>query len=242
MAVLSLVEMIGLKILVAHHKPYPMPADPAYCPFDVRTAELDHRHWCELTALYCAWKTGADEVLGLVHYRRHFKGRDGIASTAEITAALDGVDVILPCKRRYWIETNYSHYVHAHPAEGLDRTRAIIAVRCPEYLDSFDAVMKRRGGHRFNMLVMRRDVLNRYCTWLFGILFELERQLDISSYSPYDARVFGFVAERLLDVWIGANRVPYRELRVLNLEPQHWVRKIIAFLRRKFLAKGTIAA
>ena len=58
--------------------------------------------------------------------------------------------------------------------------------------------------------------------------------MDITDYDPYNARVFGFVAERLLDVWLETCKIPYRELPVLHLESQHWVKKGTAFLKRKF--------
>ena len=93
--------------------------------------------------------------------------------------------------------------------------------------------MKRTVSHRFNMFVMSQEKLCAYCNWLFGILFELEARLDISGYSPYDARVFGFVAERLLDVWIETNGYKYRELPVVNMESQHWLRKGSSFVLRK---------
>ena len=86
------------------------------------------------------------------------------------------------------------------------------------------------------MLVMKRPLFDDYCTWLFDILFELEKRLDISSYSAYDARVFGFVAERLLDVYVDTKKVKYAELPVLHTESQHWPTKIMRFLKRKFTA------
>ena len=243
--------MSGLKIIVAAHKPYRMPEDPAYLPVQVGAAgksslgewqrddegeniSARNANWCELTGLYWAWKNLKADAVGLVHYRRHFKGAHGIATGEELAKALEGVDAILPKKRNYFIETNYSQYAHAHHAIDLDRTRAILAERHPECVAAFDRVMGRTGGHRFNMLVMKRAALDAYCTWLFDILFELERRLDISSYSANDARVFGFVAERLLDVWLEANGRSYAELPVRNLESQHWPRKIVKFLLRKF--------
>lgn len=235
-----------IRILVAYHKPYRMPTDNVYLPFDVRTATLDHRHWCELSAIYDAWagKVAADaETIGLVHYRRHFRGRGSAEATQdEFAAKLGGADVILPKKRNYWIETNYSQYVHAHPSEGLDKTREIVAERHSDYLVDFDRVMKKTCGHRFNMFVMRRKRLDEYCAWLFGILFELEKRIDVSGYSSYDARVFGFVSERLLDVWVDheirTSGLRVAEMRVLNLESQHWPRKIFSFLLRKFAGRG----
>ena len=98
--------------------------------------------------------------------------------------------------------------------------------------------MKLTSGHRFNMMIMKKPVLDRYCEWLFGVLFELERRLDISAYSQNDARVFGFIAERLLDVWLaGAGVKSVVEMPVLHLESQHWPMKAIRFLLRKFGVK-----
>ena len=142
--------------------------------------------------------------------------------------------MILPKKRNYYIETGYSQYVHAHHEEDLLATRDILAERYPAYVAAFDRTLARTKGHRFNMFIMRRELLDRYCSWLFDVLFELEGRLDFSAYSDYDKRVFGFVSERLLDVWIETNGIAYRELPVLHMESQHWLKKGSAFLRRKF--------
>lgn len=243
-----------LAMVVATHKAYAMPADAVYLPMFVGAALSDgskipdgfrrddegenisakNKGWCELTALYWAWKNTKADAVGLVHYRRHFKGRGGIASGAELCAALASADAILPKKRNYFIETTYSQYVHAHHAVDLDETRRILEERHPDCVAAFDAVMKSTSGHRFNMMVMKRPLFDDYCTWLFGVLSELERRLDVSSYSDYDRRVFGFVAERLLDVFVLARNVKFVEMPVLHMESQHWPRKIVAFLRRKF--------
>ena len=239
---------MDIKLVIAAHKPFIAPADKIYLPLQVGAAKMesmgfagDHtgeniseknETFCELTGLYWAWKNlNEADAIGLCHYRRYFK-----ASPGQIGALLKATDCILPKKRNYFIETTYSQYAHAHHAIDLDTTRAIVAERHPECLAAFDDTMRSRKGHRFNMLIMTRPLLDRYCEWLFDILFELERRLDVSSYSPYDRRVFGFVGERLLDVWIRANGIPYAELPVLHTESQHWPRKIFNFLRRKFLS------
>ena len=82
------------------------------------------------------------------------------------------------------------------------------------------------------MFVMRRDVFDSYCTWLFSVLFELEKRLDISSFDPYNKRVFGFVGERLLDVWLENNVIMYREQNVSFMEYQNWLKKGGLFLKR----------
>ena len=249
-----------MKIVVATHKPYLMPPDGVYLPLQVGAAgkpglgfrrddegeniSAKNANWCELTGLYWAWKGGWGEraeeggVVGLVHYRRHFRGRDGVLSKGEIEGLLGEADAILPRKRNYFIETTYSQYAHAHHAADLDVTRTILQERCPEYVPFWDASMKLTSGHRFNMFIMRRTLADRYCEWLFDILFELERRLDVADYSPYDARVFGFVAERLLDPWLAKNGIKYVEVPVLYLENQHWGVKIMNFLLRKLKLGG----
>lgn len=114
-------------------------------------------------------------------------------------------------------------------------TREILRQNYPEYLTAYDNVMSRTKGHRFNMFLMRRSLLDEYCSWLFNVLFALEERLDVSDYSDYDKRVFGFVAERLLDVWVEKNSVHYAELPVRNMENQPWGKKITRFLYRKFV-------
>ncbi len=246
-----------IRIVVATHKEYPMPDDPMYIPVQVGSAlnpplpyigddtgdNISERnpYFCELTGLYWAWKNLDDSYIGLCHYRRYFgekrplltPARQHILRYEKAAACLESAPVLLPCKRDYVIETNYSQYVHAHHAENLDKTRGILQERYGAYIPFYDAYMKKTTGHRFNMFVMRRDLLDEYCNWLFDILFELERRLDIRGYTPYDQRVFGFVAERLLDVWIEENRCPYTELPVINMENQHWLKKGTAFVMRK---------
>ena len=245
----------SIKIIIACHRECPVPDAPCYLPVEAGAAlhakaipgftpddtgdniSEKNENYCELTALYWAWKNLDADTIGLVHYRRFFsKNRltKRIAAEADFRKALEKAPVILPVKRRYWIETIYSQYIHAHHEQDLAVTRAVIAERCPEYLAAYDRKMRRRSGHAFNMLVMRRDLFEAYCSWLFPVLFEAEKRLNISFYDAYNRRVFGFIAERLLDVWIETTHAAYTEMPLMNTENQHWVRKGTTFLLRKF--------
>jgi len=253
---------MNIKLLVAAHKEYPMPEDSMYLPIHVgkelsslylpwqgdNTGEhisVKNPNYCELTALYWAWKNLDADVIGLAHYRRHFTMHKPsrfcknkfpyLLKSTDVECILKSTSVILPKPRNYIIETNYSHFVHAHPAESLELTKKIIETKHPEYLPFFEQVMNRTTAHRFNMLIMKKDIFDNYCSWLFDILFSLEQQLDISSYNAYNQRIFGFISERLLDVYLEANRISYKELPVLFMEQEHWLKKGAAFLKRKFI-------
>lgn len=248
-----------IKIIVAAHKPYWMPTDPVYLPVQVGAAGKEsigyqrddegenisgkNPSYCELTGLYWAWKNLDADYIGLAHYRRQFSNgkrwgdkKARVIDGKRLERLLASCDILLPTPRNYWIETNYSQYVHAHHAADLDTTRQILQERYPAYINAWDASMKKTSGHRFNMFVMKKELFDQYCTWLFDVLFELEKRLDISAYSDYDSRVFGFVSERLLDVWLGTNRLTWRNVPYVFMENQNWFVKGMRFLRRKLKA------
>lgn len=249
--------MSDIKIVVATHKKYWMPKDEIYVSVHVgaegKNLELGYikdntgenisyknKNYCELTGVYWAWKNLDADYIGLAHYRRHFsiKGSKGsktdrILNSKQAQKLLCRSDIVLPKPRNYYIETNYSQYAHAHHAIDLDLTRQIIQEKYPEYISEFDASMKKTIGHRFNMFIMSKAKFDEYCTWLFDILFELENRLDISSYNANDSRVFGFVSERLLDVWLGTNRYKYIDIPYIFMEKQNWFSKGFNFVKRK---------
>lgn len=253
-----------VKIIVATHKKYRMPNEKIYIPVHVGKKNKEdigyigddtgdnisekNPYYCELTGLYWAWKNIKADYIGLVHYRRgltykrkiNLKKRDKfecVLKDEEIQEIISDVDVILPQKRRYFIETIYSHYVHTLHGETLDETRRIIEDKYLDYLESFDKVMNRTSAHMFNIFIMKKSLLNQYCTWLFSILEELEKRIDPSQYDTFHARYLGRISEILLDVWINKNDIKYQEVPVLNLERTKWAKKIYAFISAKITNK-----
>lgn len=245
----------NIKIMVVTHKEAPMPKDKLlYIPtlvggnkdnIDFPESYRDdsgvnisekNTNYCELTALYWAWKNLDADYIGLVHYRRLFvepRNKKEIASIETISNLLNEHDVILPKKRNYYIETTESHYKHNHNIDDLMETKKILEEFYPKYVSSFDRVMKETKSHRFNMMVMKKEKFDEYTEWLFAILVELEKRVDISNYDAYQSRIFGFISERLLDVWIYANDIKYSELPVKFMEKQNWPKKIAKFLKAK---------
>ncbi len=243
-----------VKVAIACHKKCETPADELYIPVHAGRAlgedigfvgdntgdniSEKNRQFCELTVLYWASKNLDADYIGLAHYRRHFSAGKKQPLTAEEAAKLiEKAPVVLPKKRRYYIETLYKHYDHTMYVETLDGAGEIIAKRYPEYLPQFNLLKKRTSAHMFNMMIMRRDLMQQYCEWLFDILFELEQKVPPTKYSAFHARYPGRVSELLLDVWLNTNKIQYTEVGYLDAQGINWFKKGAAFLKAKFFAK-----
>ena len=248
------------KILIALHKTYEVPKEELYLPLhvgaegkeDIGIEEKDNvgenisaknPFYSELTGVYWAWKNLDADYVGLVHYRRYFTGKHkflvngktkGILSSEEVNKLLDKHDVIVPKKRKYYIETLYSHYAHSMYVEPLDITGEIIKEKYPNYYAEFEALKKRRSAHMFNMFVMKRDIFEEYSKWLFDILFELEKRVDSSKYDKFHSRFYGRVSELLLDVFLRTNKISCKEVGLKNIEKQNFFKRVKSFLRAKF--------
>lgn len=252
-----------IKLLIAAHKEFVSPNDEVYLPVHVGAegrVELGYQrddegenisslnpYFCELTGVYWAWKNLDAEYIGLDHYRRYFgqsirykEGmdiNDYVLSQKEIEGYLKEADIIVPKKRNYYIETLYNHYANTLDGSHLDKARVVIGKTRPEYLDSFDKVMKQRGGHMFNMFIMKKEYLDEYCSWLFPILFELKNQIDVKDLTPFEARLFGRVSELLFNVWLDKTGYKVKEVSYFDAFEVNWIKKGTVFLQAKFFKK-----
>lgn len=253
-----------IKIIVATHKKYSMPHDALYLPVEVGAAMHEKKtgyqpdnvgkniskknpSFCELTGLYWAWKNLKNDYIGLVHYRRYFASKPflgknekerlkSVLSLKEASKILEETDIILPKKRNYIIENLYDHYRHTMYVEPLDMTGEIIKDKYPAYYYEFKELNVRRSAHMFNMMIMKKEILDEYCDWLFDILFELEKRVKKKNleYSAFHSRFYGRVSELLLDVFIRTKGYEYKEVRVKSIQPVNWIKKGKSFLMAKF--------
>lgn len=257
-----------VKIVVATHKKYAMPNDEMYLPLHVGATlhpDIDlgyqkdnvgenisqkNDSYSELTGLYWAWKNLDADYIGLAHYRRHFGAKhhhgknrlDWVIKSNELLPMLEQYSILLPKKRHYYIETLYSHYEHTHYSNQLDATREIISKKYPDYLATYDEVLSKTYGYMFNMAIMKKDLMDQYCTWLFDILFELEKKMGSTELSAFQQRFYGRVSEIIFNVWLQQqikwgkiSPTQIKELPLIYVEGVNWWKKGTAFLKAKFL-------
>ena len=227
---------MDVSIIVATHKSYKIPEDIRYLPIYVGASisnlnlpyqrddigeniSIKNPYYSELTGLYWAYKNLKSNYIGLFHYHRYLDLRNIV---------IENHDIILPKKRHYYIETIYDQFKHAHGSAGLDNAREIIDKYHNEYLKFFDNHMQQTSEHNCNMFIMRYDIFVDYCDFLFDILFKIEEKLGEVD------RLYGYISERLLDVYIDKNHYNYIETKVIETEHINWPKKVFEFLRRKY--------
>lgn len=203
--------------------------------------------YCELTGMYWLWKHSNSDNIGISHYRRYFSNMNDlvldtnlvlhrdikIAENKYLDNALKKYDWIVPKKKELYARV-YDNYEACHHIKDLNMTRQVISEKYPDYIKSFDKVMNQDKISCFNMLYTSKENYDNYCQWLFDILFEVEKRIDITSYNQYQKRVFGFLAERLLNIYLLQNNYNILYLNVFNTENEqagqrtkHDIKKII---------------
>lgn len=109
---------------------------------------------------------------------------------------IDKYDVVLPKKDKCNLSMEFQYYC-GHIREDFIIFEEIIKAKYPEFYEWFEIYKKKNISYSYNMFIMKKIYFNLYMEMLFDILFEVEKKNFISQY-PYQARVFGFLAERLM--------------------------------------------
>lgn len=191
--------------------------------------------FCELTGLYWLlknrWKEMEDYV-GFCQYRRYFafhpqRGGQGRAAAEDFPSLirLDGVEarlreadfhVLTP--ERFAPRTVMEMYQRYHRASDLAMLRRILSERYPDYLPAFDEVMQRQEMHGRNMFLTSRYHFLSYAEWLLDVLLRLEKRIAIPYEDKYQRRLFGFLAERMCDVYLQRHHLTSSTLSLVQLD------------------------
>lgn len=242
---------LTVSVYVCHHKLGYLVSDSVFKPIHVGAAlsdrqmgvisdaegtsiSLKNKEYCELTAIYWAWKNDkSSEWIGLMHYRRYLAfapvrmsadihgcvnfetldvgsafqtglDADAVKRHIELKPKLKAILPVPWSVKQAGFKSLREHYIKSdfHYEKDLENTRDVILEKYPDFIDTFDRVMAGDSGYFTNIFILRRDLYDAYCEWLFDILFEVERRTDLTNYSIAAKRVFGYLAERLLTVYI----------------------------------------
>lgn len=205
-----------------------------------------NRNYCELTGLYWIWKNSKEKIVGLVHYRRFFYTKiffnnQNVATEKDVNKILEKYDIIMPTMGHTNM-TVYEQYDKYHDINDLLLCGEIIKDKYPEYYSEFEKLLKKKKYYPFNMFIAKKELIDEYCEWLFDILFESEKTINksLEKKDKYNKRVYGFLSERLFNVWLNTKKLKIKELPVYNVERNKFkeisieiIKHILNFLRRK---------
>jgi hypothetical protein len=199
-------------------------------------------NYCELTACYWLWKNeNALDYIGLCHYRRYFNffpnkfslrpstqkrisskklHNHKIATTPielqrrKIIADLKTVDFILPKPRKMKVSISEDYCEH-HRESDLNKVKEIILLKYPEYKADISKYLdKNYHFYQCNMMITSKQNWDNYHAWLFDILFELEKHITLPE-DNFQRRIFGFMSERLFNLYIHHNTFKIKEYPLL---------------------------
>lgn len=216
-------------------------------------------YFCELTATYWIWKNVHTDYVGLFHYRRFLNFKTADTKTNQITSSfcedygidknhlenlLPKYDVILPKKTKQIKPSLYEYYADAHVINDLDLVLELINEKYPQMADVAVNILKNNSqGYFANILITKKSFFDEYATWLFDILFALEKkiQANVITRNSYQQRAYGFLAERMTRIFIEYKvktaNLKIKELPCLYIEDdkKKWKRYQRRQLKRKIL-------
>ncbi|RDU60454.1 DUF4422 domain-containing protein [Helicobacter marmotae] len=192
--------------------------------------------------MYWAWKNLDCDYYGFFHYRRvldftphTLKARLLRAFIPQTQVILkyhlqphniyqflqeSQADIVLPKALKLRPELSaYEDFKLDHIVEDLDKAIAYITKTYPHMQDCIQRALFTKGAkmYHWNLAIYRREVFFEYAQWLFDVLLHIE--IDYMHYDSTQGRVFGFLAERLFNVWLdsmrGRLRISERKVRLL---------------------------
>jgi len=245
---------MSMKIFTMTHKKFNEPADNIYIPFHVgkaKSVDLGYLgddtgeniskmncYYSELTGIYWIWKNyKTSDYVGVCHYRRYLINAEGrMLNESDYKEVLKDYDIITSKKLKYDF-TYYDGYSDAHNIMDLIETGKVISEKYPEYYSEFERLVHSNESYFGNIMVTSKELFDEYSSWLFDIFFEVQKRIDVSSYDDYHKRVFGFISEFLLMVWVSTKKLKAYECMVGMTEEKYETKEMKLKLAQYFKNK-----
>ena len=197
-------------------------------------------YFAELTGEYWVWKNSDADIVGFCHYRRWFVKNLKYEKITEkdILNDLNEYDIILPQKtrlsgsiRQITEESLKNNPDYGVKLEDYEKLTQVIKNYFPEYYESYKKHINGNYSYNNNMFICYKNLADSYFEWAFDVIDKLKGEIDFSKYSENNKRVFGFVSEHLLSVFVLKHRLRIKEYYVYLNERKF---PFIHFLNRRF--------
>lgn len=248
-----------VRIFTMTHKKFNPPTDEMYVPLHVGragsselgytgddTGENISRENCyygELTGIYWLWKNYKEaDYIGVCHYRRYLINEEGrIFTERELLEIFKEYDIVTT--RKVKLECSYLEgFGGNHNVRDLICTGEVIKEKYPDYYGVYEKTVNSEYTYFGNIMVLSKELFDEYSKWLFDIFFEVQKRIDIESYDDYHKRVFGFISEMLLLVWVNVKGLKAYECKVGMTVEKAETREMKERLAEYFRSRDAIGA
>lgn len=183
----------------------------------------------DFTSIYWAWKNLKDvEIIGTSHYRRYLVDSYWLSKWQneyplswtnfcnhqyqlwKLTIKLRYYDFVMlnPIQLGMTIR---EQYIMCHPfPENIDYVTEVLKKIHPESVDIWLKILDEDSMQLGYLFLTRRERFDELCEWLYPVLVELEKRIDLSKYEGYQSRVVAYLYERLVPVYIRTKRYKIR--------------------------------
>lgn len=213
-------------------------------------------HFCELTGLYWAWKNMQPvDYIGLCHYRRYFNFHSSGTSFSDYSIVkskdFQNLDLSIPdmdklfhkydvviSKQKIYPYSLATDYCVCQVSEDFDTLCTVVNELYPDYKEDINKVLfaNNKLSH-YNMVIFKWKDFDNYCKWLFDILFECEKRININNYSVVQGRIWGYMSERLLPVWIHHQKMKAKKIPIYwvvdNVEKESFIKRLQRYVRKE---------
>ena len=195
-----------------------------------------NKFYSELTGYYWVWKNyQTKDWVGFCHYRRYFNFFDNIPDLNSMDC-----DVIVP-QEIYCYPSPLEQYGACHNIKDLEMVCDIAHKKYNIPKSIIDEVLTGKTLYLFNMFIMKKEIFNEYCEFMFDVLNEYLNKHNITNFNDvvdmiennkieylkefkpnseisYQARIGGFLSERLFNIWL-----KWKNLKIESIKTEQYV-------------------
>lgn len=221
-----LCEVKELKIYEITHKLFSAPDDDLYVPIYAGSYKggLDsyihddtgdnisqyNDKINEATAMYWMWKNDDSEYVGINHYRRFFQSEINsfcYLQKIELFNLLHHYDIIVAkpaYSGKFSVKEDLCHSIYGEAFDcAMKHLQQLFEKGSISDKQAFEFVFDGNMIFPCNMMMMKKNIYDEYCSWLFPKVLELIGQVEIKAeWDNYSKRIIGFITERLFTVWM----------------------------------------
>lgn len=213
-----------VRLYVIYHQNILLPNIPAlsFIRSDIQDGDhiAERSDYAELRAQYYIWKNQKSDYVGFFQYRRYLECDTGklvcsmqkkrpvpyrilrspepsLYTSSKINSLVSICDAIVPVWEYTGISVR-SRYGKAkmQRLSDLKLIEKILFDKYPGYVDAAELYLAGMGEYYGNIFIMRWDIFDAYCRWLFDILEEFDRRVK----DPLP-RADAYLGERLLGIY-----------------------------------------